>query len=337
VKLSVFDLLTARFWPHDVKLRDLWQRAIKEFPIIGDYEIDPYYLLQVISLLVETPSCKRKDVLELSPESTKARWNEAVKAMAKALSILRDDCGVLTPKWLPYNTITVPFAAILAKNHGDKGLKSGDVRTKVARWFWCSVFGQAYESAPNSQSAKDVAEVTAWINTGKEPETVKELRFEADALYSITPRQRAVYAGVICLILAGNPRDFHCYKPITRALMQEEGIDDHHIFPDDYLIKQGYDQPRLRDCILNRTLIDETTNRSISNKSPKSYLTEIREKLSSSKFKELLDSHLLPSGPDSPLFENDYEAFLERRCTELGNLISGATGSEVLVKKAKQG
>lgn len=336
VKLSVFDLLTARFWPHDVKLRDMWQAAVREFPIITDYEIDPYYILQVISLMADTPSCKRKDVLELKPTFTQKRWNEAAQGMAKALSILRDDCGVLTPKWLPYNTVVVPFAAILAKNSADKGLKAGDIRSKVVRWFWCSVFGQTYESAPNSQSAKDVGEVTKWMTGGKEPESVGSLKFDVESLLSITPRQRAVYSGMICLILARNPRDFHCFKPITRALMQEEGIDDHHVFPADYLEKQGWDQTRLRDCIVNRTLIDRTTNQSISNKSPKSYLTEMRDKLGSSKFKDLMNSHLLPPGGDSPLFENDYQSFLDWRCSKLGELIAAATGLESLARKAKQ-
>ena len=37
--------------------------------------------------------------------------------------------------------------------------EAGARRQKIKRWFWCSVFGQAYESAPNSKSAKDVTEL----------------------------------------------------------------------------------------------------------------------------------------------------------------------------------
>lgn len=46
-----------------------------------------------------------------------------------------DDCGVLTSKWLPYTTIVIPFAALLAK-HPAKGLAKGEIRKKLSKWFW---------------------------------------------------------------------------------------------------------------------------------------------------------------------------------------------------------
>jgi uncharacterized protein with ParB-like and HNH nuclease domain len=45
VKLSVFELLTARFWPHNINLRQLWDEASNQCPIIREYEVDPYYFL----------------------------------------------------------------------------------------------------------------------------------------------------------------------------------------------------------------------------------------------------------------------------------------------------
>ncbi len=67
VKLSVFDLLAARFWPEQVKLREMWESAVEAHPILPDFEIDPYYVLQTIALLRTegAPSCKRKEVLQL--------------------------------------------------------------------------------------------------------------------------------------------------------------------------------------------------------------------------------------------------------------------------------
>ena len=50
VKLSVFELLTARFWPQNINLRALWEKARAEHPVIEDFEVDPYYVLQGISL-----------------------------------------------------------------------------------------------------------------------------------------------------------------------------------------------------------------------------------------------------------------------------------------------
>ena len=63
---------------------------------------------------------------------------------------------------------------------------------------------------------------------------------------------------------------------ITGKLMTEEGIDDHHVFPAAYLERRGVAPARMRDCVLNRTLIDRTTNQMISDRAPSDYLAEIR-------------------------------------------------------------
>lgn len=116
VKLSAFELLTARFWPLNVNLRQLWANAKTHYPVLTDFEIDPYYLLQVVSLVARSaPSCKRSDVLNLKATAIEQWWDRCVAGYATALAILQDDCGVITPRWLPYNTIVIPLAALLAK------------------------------------------------------------------------------------------------------------------------------------------------------------------------------------------------------------------------------
>lgn len=54
---------------------------------------------------------------------------------------------------LPYQGQLVPFAAILAKI-GDKW-DHATVKEKLARWYWCGIFGELYGSAIASRSAKD--------------------------------------------------------------------------------------------------------------------------------------------------------------------------------------
>jgi len=262
VKLSVFELLTARFWPQNINLRALWDQVRGEYLIIDDFDVDPYYVLQAISLACrKSPSCRRSDVLNLAATDINDWWSKVIAGLKSGLEILRDDCGVVQPKWLPYQTIIAPLAAVLAKIGETKTAEAGVQREKIKRWFWCSVFGQVYESAPNSKSAKDVIEVFDWLGGASLPESVSALRFDPKALRDITPRQRAIYRGSICLMLTNGTRDFHTQAVITGKLMNEEGIDDHHIFPSNYLEKEkGLKVARQRDCILNRTLIDRTTN-----------------------------------------------------------------------------
>jgi len=329
VKLSVFELLTARFWPQNINLRALWDTARDAHTIIQDFDVDPYYVLQSIALASrKTPSCKRSDVLNLAPADIEAWWQPVVLGLAAGLSILRDDCKVMLSKWLPYQTMLAPLAAVLAKTGLPKTPEAGAQRERLKRWFWCAVFGQAYESSPNSQSAKDVGELMAWFTGGQAPESVKALRFDPRALRDVTPRQRSIYRGTVCLILGAGTgaRDFHTQAVITGNLMNEQGIDDHHVFPDDFLLKKkGITLARARDCVLNRTLIDRTTNQMISNRAPSDYMTEIRN-TPGFPFDTVLTSHCLPTGDASPLWTDDYDAFLDWRQERLWQEIRRVTG-----------
>lgn len=329
VKLSVFELLTARFWPHNVNLRTLWGEAVTKCPIIKEYEVDPYYFLQAISLASRTtPSCKRSEVLNLKASEITEWWDRVVEGFGTGLKILRDDCRVVAAKWLPYQTMVIPLAAVLAKLEPTKTPEFGARREQLKRWFWCAVFGQQYESSPNSQSAKDFSELVAWLKGGATPETIASLKFDPSLLRDTTPRQRAIYRGTICLVLgcAGGARDFHTQSIITGNLIDQEGIDDHHIFPASYLEKKkAVTESKRRDCVLNRTLIDRATNQIISDRAPSDYLSQIKNTVNFP-FDTVLKSHCLPTGSDSPLLTDDFESFLTWRQMELWKEIQRVTG-----------
>jgi hypothetical protein len=121
-------------------------------------------------------------VLNLQASTIAAWWDRAATSLAKGLEILREDCGVITPGWLPYNTIVMPLSAVLAKVARPGSPELGALRQKLARWFWCAVFGQTYEQGSNGQAAKDVTELLAWCAGGDAPETVSGLRFDPRAL-----------------------------------------------------------------------------------------------------------------------------------------------------------
>jgi hypothetical protein len=229
--------------------------------------------------------------------------------------------------------MVIPLAAVLAKLEPTKTPEFGARREQLKRWFWCAVFGQQYESSPNSQSAKDFSELVAWLKGGATPETISSLKFDPTLLRDITPRQRAIYRGTICLVLgcAGGARDFHTQSIITGNLIDQEGIDDHHIFPASYLEKKkGIAESKRRDCVLNRTLIDRATNQIISDRAPSDYLAQIKN-TQNFPFETVLKSHCLPTGDDSPLLKDDFELFLTWRQMELWKEIQRVTGLKDIV------
>jgi hypothetical protein len=336
IKLSVFELLTARFWAQDLNLRKLWDEVVAEFPIVADYEIDPYYLLQIVGLLEpgidkdgrpRAPSIKRSDILAMEVEQAQQGWYAAVDGLVSILGILRDDCGILVPGLIPYATILIPMAGVWASQNSKKGAAVGANRVKLIRWFWCSVFGQQYENAPNSQAAKDFMELRRWMAGGEPTESVAQFDLSVLNLRNVTPKQRAVYRGAMGLILQHGALDFHKRGKITAQLMADKKnpVDDHHIFPQAFLNERGI-ATGLRDCIINRTYIDRTTNRQLSRRAPSDYFAEIRKEHGEKEADTLLESHLMPSGPASPLLKDDFNGFVGKREAALLATIKAATG-----------
>jgi hypothetical protein len=208
-----------------------------------------------------------------------------------------------------------------------KGADEGANRLKLLQWFWCSVFGQRYENAPNSQAEKDFGELLRWMRGGASPESVDEFSLVGLKLRDVRPNQRAVYRGTMSLILQNNALDFHKRGKITAQLVgdKKNPVDDHHVFPRAFLNKMNV-PAKLRDCILNRTYIDRKTNQRLSKRAPSDYFREIHQKHGKTETAELLLSHLLS---EVPLFADDFEEFLKQREDGLLRLIASKTGAAV--------
>jgi len=112
---------------------------------------------------------------------------------------------------------------------------------------------------------------------------------------------------------------------LNEQILASSGIDDHHIFPAKYLDNLGIDS-RLRDCVLNRCLIDSHTNQRISCRAPSDYMAELRDE-PGFPMATVLASHLIPHGDESGLWIDEFERFLEQRQELLGAAIAQATGA----------
>lgn len=331
IRLSVFELLAARYFAQGLDLRRKWQDTKASAKLVEDFAVDEYHVLQSIALRVRR-SVKRGDVLRLTKEDIEEHWDPVTRGYGSALAMLRDDCGVKAAKWLPYAYLLVPMAALWQALIEDlSGPAAGGNRMRLKQWFWCSGFSQSYDRAANTQAAKDYVELERWLTGGALPEVVAEFEFEKSRLREITPRQQSIYKALISLVLSNGAVDFHHASPLTPESMAAKGVDDHHIFPQAYLNPPNEDrrQPQeLVDCILNRTLIDADTNKSIGKQPPSNYLAKVRDELAEAPagaFDHLLDSHLLPSGEKSPLLVDRFAEFLSWREDRLYEEVSRLT------------
>jgi hypothetical protein len=321
VPLTTFELICARAFAGGESLLPKWREALDLHPILADFDVDPYYVLQVIALR-RGASCKRGPVLDLPTTVITEEWHQATADFAAALRMLRDDCGVLVLKWLPYKPMLIPLATAWRVIAASKGPSVGSQRAKAQRWFWCTAFTGEYESSSVSLAERDAPALSAWLSGGDEPGIVRDFDFDPERWRQITPRQQGAYRATMALLNRSGPRDFHTGVRLTPELISENAVDDHHIFPRGYFKDQQIDYPV--DSVLNHTLIDRATNIRISKRAPSRYLGEIRAELGDN-LNPVLESHHLPIANDGPLWSDDYSAFCAYRLKVLSDLLRAAT------------
>jgi hypothetical protein len=330
VRLTVFDLLTARFWPLGLDLRQMFEDAIGEHPLIGpdEFDVEPTFLLQAVSL-VRSGLCKRGDLLVLQREGFEEDWERVCAAASSSLAMLRGDCGVLTRNWLPYGALFPALFATATHIHDLSGPEVGAAWDRLRRWFWCSTFGQRYDGPVNTTNAADYRQLVAWLQDDEAiPESISGFRLEDVNLRSTERQRSAVYRGVVCLTIVNGARDFYTGNRLTADFLHDPSrqIEDHHLFPSGF-VRNLTPPRRAVNSILNRALIDHTTNRLIRMKAPSDYLEQIAERIGAERLEGILSSHLIPSTGPGALVKDDLDAFLGARERLLQGAIASVTGA----------
>ena len=259
MKLTVFDLLTARFWPQGINLRALLEEAREEYPLLGsdEFNVDATFLLQAISLL-RSGVCKRSDLLRLGADNFEDEWWKVVKAASAALAVLRTECGVLVRGWLPYVALFPSLFAVSSRVLELAGPSQGAAWDKLKRWFWCSSFGNRYDGPPNTLNAMDLRQLSDWIaDEAKTPEAIEQFAIDTLDLSRVERQRAAIYRAVICLTVVNGARDFHTGNQLNADTLKDPAkrIEDHHLYPTGWLKKQEPKRPAI-NSVLNRRLID---------------------------------------------------------------------------------
>lgn len=181
VALTVFELMTATFAADEYDLRSDWkarQARLQDKEVLTSVEASDF--LQAVTLLASYKrqqaegtgvSCKRKDILNLTLEQYRTNADLIERGLFDSARVLVRE-KVFDARNLPYRTQLVPLAAVCAVL-GDR-FESDAVKQKLARWYWCGVFGELYGGTTETRFANDVVDVITWLDGGPEPRTVKE-------------------------------------------------------------------------------------------------------------------------------------------------------------------
>lgn len=327
--LGPFELLTARYFPQGVYLRDDWDEAQSSYKTLVDFNVDPYNVLQAVCLRAHG-SAQRSDVLKkLEADDIKEHWNPVIKGIAGVLDMLQADCGLVAPKWLPYGMMLIPMAAAWPEISALDPLDRASAYARLQKFYWCSVFTTNYDQGANSQVGADYARLKTWAvsGAGDPPEAVQDLPISAATFRAASVRRKALYSGLMCLLVTSRAEDFHTGQAMTPHRVSESQIDSHHIFPKAYLRKQGSTESS--ELLLNRSLIDAETNRIIKDRAPSIYLKEMSEAYGADKLKSVLASHAIKLDGSSGIIRDEYEVFLDERLATIVKMVERATGRQL--------
>lgn len=333
VALTVFELVTATFAAEDFHLRGDWEaREQKMQTASGTFDllsvVSATDFLVSVTLLAQTKSgrtltCKRKDVLSLSLADYKTYADALTDGYIKAARFLVQQ-SILAPRDLPYTTQFIPLSVLMTilGSRAEDGL----VKEKLSAWYWCGVFGEMYGAANETRYANDVSGVLAWLDGHGEPDTVSRAFFQPTRLLSLQTRNGAAYKGVMALILNHGARDFISGDKMDYTNFTADYVDIHHIFPQKYCERQGYDR-RKWNCVVNKTPIAYRTNRKLGGEAPSKYLKAIQDtNVAADVLDENLQSHIIDV---TSLRADDFRSFFIYRAKALLELIGKSMGKKI--------
>lgn len=341
VSLDIFDLLNAILRPKEVYLKRMWEEAENKIRFTDPKKMK-IYVLQVMSIL-EQAYCSSKYLYYLVPEAQKvvkkedgskeqivlvpnsedfiSKWDISVKAIEKAIQTLQNprDLGAIHSSLVPYPSIIPVYAAIREHSNGQFYQNKLDIKSKIKKWYWASIFTNRYSSSVESTSAKDFQDLKRWFLDDTEvPDLIEEFRniFKSPQpidLINSNPKGSAIYNAIFNLMVINGARDWHSFE-----LPEYDNLDDHHIVP---FSKFRGEVGGTINSVLNRTLLTPSTNRHvIRDRMPNSYLQEMFDR-NSSREEEVyltLASHLISrTAVDillrDPFTKADFEEFLNER------------------------
>ena len=337
LQMDVFELLTAVFATEDPEfsLAADWEetrRILGRYPALD--KVDRTDFLTAVSLLVTSrrgqAAGQREDILNLTLADYLHARRELRVTFLETAEFLSQRC-MLTIDQVPYTAQLIPLAVIFARlTDTPKALASTKAWDKLNQWFWCGIFGELYGSAAViNRSARDVDEVTAWIDGHSDvpPKTIRDASFSESRFFSVRENS-GVYQGIYALLMARGARDWRTAQPFDRWTFPDLHPGFHRIFPVEWCRENGV-EPVVADSILNRTPMGKRTEVVIDGYAPAQYLSRIQSKslLDDAEFDTVLATHELNT---DLLHQSDFANFLRDRRSRYVGMVEYAMDKPVV-------
>jgi len=319
IQLNFIDILAAKLYA-GFNLRSKIEEFQSDNPSL---ELNREVLVRAISFEVsQGKDVGRSYILStLSHSHFTEHWENFAGAYKSVHDYLKTARLLIHPTWIPYENMVLPLIAFAVRlPRHDFSQISASQAAVIRLWYWLAIFSRRYSSASQTYALEDaqalqkaaVGDLSDIINVIHKIQIVVR---DADDLLVIHKKYDAVYKGVLNLVnyVTGGFLNLENGNPVSMASV----LEDHHIFPNDYLkkdwanVQTSLDSEVAIDCVVNRTLISKLTNIKVSNKAPSKYLNEIKAK--NPEIAKALESHMLHPELLSGEYDKTYDFFILER------------------------
>ncbi len=271
-RLRTFDLAVARFFP-EPDLRNLWEEALDQHPILKDFDVDGARVLQVLYLVDagqnnRYPDTSRSSLLNLSKDTISEHWARSAEALAVTYKWAKSYGA--RPETLPNHNVLVALAAVRSLYFDDLYKEMWPDQAFIRRWYFSKVLQAGASQATNYKIGQDFLSLNGYVKERIQP-SVEEVALNAEIILSI--RSTDVRYRSLQNIFAATIR----HDLLTGQNIDSESIlHDHHIFPKNAGKKHNLPN-KLLDSICNRIPVLAQSNLSLGEGYPNVYFGELVE------------------------------------------------------------
>jgi hypothetical protein len=313
-ELSNADLALATVcvqWP---EARQTLRNAHDQFKSAG-FEFKLEFLTRCISAAAVGNVYFEGGFNRASREQLIAAWAATERVLLYLVNILRNDAYIDSSDSLTSVYVLIPLVVHLARN--GEVFRDDTEKRAFLYWMYQALIWARYSGSTDANLQADV-------NSLSEADPVKallqnilqqrgRLRLEAKDFDGQGTRSSFYTLAYIVARSRGATDWFTGITLYNRNLGKSFGLEDHHIFPQSVLYKNGYDKtdPKHRKSvneIANRAFLTKKANLRASAAFPSNYL-----KIVQSKYKSALPAQFVPTDPTVWEIENYSEFLIERR------------------------
>jgi hypothetical protein len=321
-RLRLFDLVAASTWTETFDIRDQIERFNQKFVKVGFGALEPEIVIETLSLALKGQCTRSYQLMlgtDVSVKEIVDAWQKVLESVEMAIEFLKTNLGVEKYEFLPYRDM-VPLIAYLFHNSDKMRINSAQ-KTKISEWFWRVALSERYSTTTFTRMGED-RELFDKILAGEDVQFNYPISVTVEKIKSTRMnRDSALRNAVLCMLALKQPISF---RDNTKVRLDDNYFSDfkspekHHIFPKAFLSRQGVSADRLH-LLPNFCFIPKELNDEILDDEPKHYFAEYKGQ--NPEFEKALETHLIPNGSDSGIWQNDYDLFVSQRASKIMNEI----------------